>query len=104
MGIPQTEEVRRAYRELIVTTPGLSECVSGVTLCDETIHQQNQDGIALVKVIPGAGTIPGIKVDMSNYRACFIVFDCPSVSPVSFDAFHIRPTVKLSFQGRAAYL
>ena len=39
LGIPQTEEARRTYRELIVTTPGLSECISGAILCDETIHQ-----------------------------------------------------------------
>ena len=38
LGIPQTEEARRTYRELIVTTPGLSECVSGVILFDETIR------------------------------------------------------------------
>jgi len=37
LGIPQTVEVRRDYRELIVTTPGLGECISGVILYDETI-------------------------------------------------------------------
>ena len=40
VGIPQTEEARRAYRELIVTTPGLSECIGGAILYDETIRQQ----------------------------------------------------------------
>jgi fructose-bisphosphate aldolase class I len=39
LGIPQTEEARRAYRELIVTTPGLGECISGVFLFDKTIRQ-----------------------------------------------------------------
>jgi fructose-bisphosphate aldolase class I len=96
LGIPQIEEARRAYRELIVTTPGLGECVSGIILYDETIRQQKQDGTPFVKAIASAGIIPGIKVDMSNYRACSIVFDCPSVGPVSFYAFHIRPTVKPS--------
>ena len=43
-GIAQTEEARRGYRELIITTPGLSECVSGVILYDETIHQARADG------------------------------------------------------------
>jgi fructose-bisphosphate aldolase class I len=63
LGIPQTEEARRAYRELIVTTPGLSESISGAILYDETIRQQKRDGTPFVKVITDAGIIPGIKVD-----------------------------------------
>lgn len=63
LGIPQTEAARRTYREMIVTTPGLSECVSGVILYDETIRQQKNDGTPLVKVIASLGIIPGIKVD-----------------------------------------
>ena len=42
LGIPQNEEARRAYRELIVTTPGLGECISGVILYDETIRQSRK--------------------------------------------------------------
>jgi fructose-bisphosphate aldolase class I len=63
LGIPQTEEARRAYRELIVTTPGLGECISGVILYDETIRQKKKDGTPFIKVILDAGIIPGIKVD-----------------------------------------
>ena len=63
MGIPQTIEARRAYRELIVTTPGLGEFISGAILCDETIRQQKKDGTPFVKIITDAGIIPGIKVD-----------------------------------------
>jgi fructose-bisphosphate aldolase class I len=63
LGIPQTEESRRAYRELIVTTPDLDECISGVILYDETIRQQKKDGTLFVNVITDAGIIPGIKVD-----------------------------------------
>lgn len=63
LGIPQTEEVRRAYRELIVTTPGLGESISGAILCDETIRQRKKDGTPFVKAITDAGIIPGIKVD-----------------------------------------
>ena len=63
LGIPQTVEARRAYRELIVTTPDLGECISGVILYDETIRQQKKDGTPFVKVITDAGIIPGIKVD-----------------------------------------
>jgi len=63
LGIPQTEEARRAYRELIVTTPGLSESISGVILYDETIRQRKKDGTSFLKVITDAEIIPGIKVD-----------------------------------------
>jgi len=63
LGIPLTEEARRAYRELIVTTPGLGESISGAILFDETIHQQKKDGTSFVKVLTQAGIIPGIKVD-----------------------------------------
>jgi fructose-bisphosphate aldolase class I len=63
LGIPQTVEARRAYRELIVTTPGLGESISGAILFDETIRQQKKDGTPFVKVITDAGIIPGIKVD-----------------------------------------
>jgi fructose-bisphosphate aldolase class I len=62
-GIPQTEEARRAYRELIVTTPGLGESISGAILYDETIRQKTKDGTPFVKVIIDAGIVPGIKVD-----------------------------------------
>ncbi len=64
LGIPQTEEARRAYRELIVTTPNLGECINGVILYDETIRQQKKDGTPFVKAITDAGIIPGIKVDL----------------------------------------
>jgi len=63
LGIPQTVEARRSYRELIVTTPGLDESISGVILYDETVRQQKKDGTPFVKAITDAGIIPGIKVD-----------------------------------------
>ena len=62
-GIPQTEETRRAYRELIVTTPGLGESISGAILYDETIRQKKRDGTPFAKAVADAGIIPGIKVD-----------------------------------------
>ncbi len=62
-GIPQTEENRRSYRELIVTTPGLGEFISGIILYDETMRQSKKDGTPFVKVISDAGIILGIKVD-----------------------------------------
>ena len=63
LDIPQTVEDRRAYREMIVTTPGLGECISGTILYDETIRQQKKDGTPFLKVLSDAGIIPGIKVD-----------------------------------------
>jgi fructose-bisphosphate aldolase class I len=64
LGVPQTTEARRAYRELIVTTPGLAEFISGAILYDETIHQQKRDGTPFVKALIDAGIVPGIKVDL----------------------------------------
>jgi fructose-bisphosphate aldolase class I len=63
LGIPQSEAARRAYRELIVTTPGLSECVTGVILYDKTIRQRKKDGAPFIKAIADAGIIKGMKVD-----------------------------------------
>jgi fructose-bisphosphate aldolase class I len=63
-GIPETQEARRAYRELIVTTPGLGESISGTILYDETIRQKKKDGTLFVDVLVHAGIIPGIKVDI----------------------------------------
>ncbi|HZK98023.1 MAG TPA: class I fructose-bisphosphate aldolase [Prolixibacteraceae bacterium] len=63
LGIPQTEEFRRAYRELLVTTQGLGESISGAILFDETIRQETKDGTPMIKVLVNAGIIPGIKVD-----------------------------------------
>jgi fructose-bisphosphate aldolase class I len=63
LGIPQTVEARRAYRELIVTTPGLGDYIGGAILYDETIRQQKSDGTLFVKVLIDAGIVPGIKVD-----------------------------------------
>lgn len=63
LGIPLTEEARRTYRELIVTTPGLGESISGAILFDETIRQKAADGTPFVTILKEAGIIPGIKVD-----------------------------------------
>jgi fructose-bisphosphate aldolase class I len=63
VGIAPTEENRRAYRELIVTAPGLGTSISGAILYDETIRQAKKDGTLFIKVMTNAGIIPGIKVD-----------------------------------------
>jgi fructose-bisphosphate aldolase, class I len=61
--IPSTAETRRAYREMLVTTPDLSSFVSGVIMYDETIRQADARGEPLVNVMSRAGIMPGIKVD-----------------------------------------
>ncbi len=63
LGIPQTVEKRREYRELLITTPGLNEFISGTILCDETIRQTKNDGTPFAQAVTDAGMIPGIKVD-----------------------------------------
>ena len=63
-GIPQTEAARRAYRELLVTAPGLGRHVSGAILFDETIRQSDRHGTRFVDRLVAAGVIPGIKVDL----------------------------------------
>ena len=63
-GIPQTIEARRDYRELILTTRGLGDCINGAILYDETIRQHKKDGTSFVKILLDAGVIPGIKVDI----------------------------------------
>ncbi len=62
-GIPQSVEMRRSYRELIVTKPCLHESIGGAILYDETIRQQTKDGIPMIDVLIKNGIIPGIKVD-----------------------------------------
>ena len=62
-GIPQTLEMRRAYRGLLLTAPGLAECISGVILVDETIRQTDVDGTPFVDVARHAGLRVGIKMD-----------------------------------------
>jgi len=61
--LPSTEENRRAYRDLLFTTPGVSEFISGVILYDETIRQRSADGTPFTKVLERQGIVPGIKVD-----------------------------------------
>ena len=63
-GIPQTEENRRRYRELILMTPGLNEFISGAILYDETIRQSASNGKTFLTLLKDSGIVPGIKVDM----------------------------------------
>ncbi|MGA9421333.1 MAG: class I fructose-bisphosphate aldolase [Rhodanobacteraceae bacterium] len=64
VGVPNTEENRRAYREMLLTTPKLAEHISGAILYDETIRQATRAGVPFTRVMMDAGILPGIKVDM----------------------------------------
>lgn len=63
IGVESTEENRRAYRDMLFTTSGLGDHISGVILYDETIRQATADGTPFTQVLEKAGMIPGIKVD-----------------------------------------
>jgi fructose-bisphosphate aldolase class I len=66
LGIPQDEETRRVYREMLITTPGLGAGISGAILYDETIHQRTKEGTSFLNVLIDSGILPGIKVDMGT--------------------------------------
>jgi len=63
IGVESTEETRRAYRDVLFTTKGVGEFISGVIMFDETIRQATADGTSFVKAMQDSGIIPGIKVD-----------------------------------------
>lgn len=64
LGIPATEDSRRAYRETLFTAPQLGEFISGAILFDETLRQKSRDGVPLSAILERQGIIPGIKVDL----------------------------------------
>jgi fructose-bisphosphate aldolase class I len=66
VGLTSTEDMRRAYREMLFTAPGFGEYISGVILYDETIRQKASDGRTMVSIIETAGALPGIKVDQGT--------------------------------------
>ncbi|GAP65621.1 fructose-1,6-bisphosphate aldolase [Mizugakiibacter sediminis] len=67
VGVENTEEHRRAYREMLLTTPGLNEHISGAILFDETIRQSTKAGVPFTKVMMDNGILPGIKVDKGPF-------------------------------------
>jgi len=64
--VESTEDTRRAYREMLFTSPGMEEYISGVILYDETLRQSAKDGTPLPQVLAGKGILPGIKVDLGT--------------------------------------
>lgn len=67
VGIANNEENRRAYRELLLTTPRLSEHISGAILFDETLRQSTKAGVPFAKYLSQNGILPGIKVDRGTH-------------------------------------
>ena len=63
VGIECNEDNRRAYRQMLLTTPGLNEHISGAILYDETLRQKSSDGVPFTQIMMDNGIIPGIKVD-----------------------------------------
>jgi fructose-bisphosphate aldolase class I len=63
LGIPSTEQSRRTYREMLFTSPGAAEFISGAIMYDETIRQKSSNGTPLAEVLSVQGILPGIKVD-----------------------------------------
>ena len=68
LGIQSTEQSRRSYREMLFTTPGVAEFISGVIMYDETIRQKSTGGMSLAEVQNVRGIIPGIEVDQDKIR------------------------------------
>lgn len=61
--VESTEETRRAYRNLLFTTPGAEDYIGGVILFEETLYQKADDGTPFPQLLAGKGIVPGIKVD-----------------------------------------
>ena len=68
IGVECTEENRRQYREMLLTTPGLGDQVAGAILFDETLRQSKLDGTSFIQVMTDAGILPGIKVDKGAHN------------------------------------
>jgi fructose-bisphosphate aldolase, class I len=78
VGVGSTEDNRRAYRQMLFTTPGVGDHIAGVILYDETIRQATDEGIPFTEVLEKAGVIPGIKVDTGAKPLAF--FDGETVT------------------------
>ena len=63
IGIESTEESRRRYREILLTTEGIETSIGGVILFDETLRQRSREGVPFAALLSGRGIVPGIKVD-----------------------------------------
>src|SRR5688572_2640322 len=71
IALESTEETRRAYRDLLFSTPGVEQHLSGVILYDETLRQKASDGRPFAQVLDAKGVLPGIKVDAGAKALAF---------------------------------
>ena len=92
IGLENTEANRQAYRQLLVTTPGLGSYISGAILFEETLYQSTLDGKKFVDCLKDQGIAPGIKVDkVNNYICSFPSFFMQLlVYPLQFAFFAIH--------------
>ncbi|MEN1944648.1 class I fructose-bisphosphate aldolase [Luteimonas sp. MJ293] len=67
VGVANSSDNRRAWREVLLTTPGLGEYISGAILHEETLRQSTSAGIPFAQVMAEAGIIPGVKVDAGTH-------------------------------------
>ena len=63
IGVPSTDETRRAYREMLLTSPGIEQHIAGVIMFDETFRQASTDGIPFPRLLEERGIMAGIKLD-----------------------------------------
>ena len=70
IGVENTEDNRRAYRELLVTTPGLGEYISGAILFEETLYQTIRDGTKFTDVLNGQNIVPGAHLRQTFVQNC----------------------------------
>jgi fructose-bisphosphate aldolase, class I len=77
IGVENTEDNRRSYRELLVTTPGLGDYISGAILFEETLYQSCSTGKTMVEVLNSQGIVAGIKV--SQLAAGLIPTGCMGI-------------------------
>ncbi len=80
LGIQSTEQSRRSYREMLFTSPGVAEFISGVIMYDETIRQKSTGGMPLAEVQTVQGIIPGIKVGVVLIAIDALAFGLPHES------------------------
>src|SRR3989338_11325716 len=64
VGLKNAKEVRSAYREMLIATPGLGQYISGAILFTETLYQKTSDGTPFPQALENQGIIPGVKVDL----------------------------------------
>ena len=106
IGVENTEENRRTYRELLVGAPGLGEFISGAILFEETLYQSAADGTSFVDLLNKQGIVPGAQPPTALLQVRLVV-DCAGASPSRLchwrrsDAVHVSCGQHQSHEGAA---